>query len=253
MSGSSLPVLSVRRLVIWRHGRTEWNAEGRFQGQMDPPLDQEGRNQAVRTAPHLVAGGLSPDDTVVVSSDLTRAAETAATLTALLGVPLLLDERLREHGMGSWEGLTRDDVAQRFPDQYADWTAGRPVVGRGGEEPAAVAERALAALADLPAAASAVVVTHGGTAGRLLERLLELSPDHRRVFGPLGNCAWSELVVHGARWRLMRHNTAALQLPEGWADGAPPPAAPLRSVPSLPDAGAAPDEAPPATDADAVL
>ena len=222
MSGSSLPVLAVRRLVIWRHGRTEWNAEGRFQGQMDPPLDQEGRNQAVRTAPHLIAGGLSPENTVVVSSDLTRAAETAATLTALLGVPLLLDERLREHGMGSWEGLTRDEVAQRFPDQYADWTAGRPIAGRGE-----------GALADLPAAASAVVVTHGGTAGRLLERLLELSPDHRRVFGPLGNCAWSELVVHGASWRLMRHNTSALQLPEGWADGAPPPEAPLRSVPSV--------------------
>jgi broad specificity phosphatase PhoE len=253
VSGSALPALAVRRLVLWRHGRTEWNAEGRFQGQLDPPLDQEGRDQAVRAAPHLVAAGLQPDDTVVVSSDLTRAAETAATLTALLGVPLKLDERLREHGMGSWEGLTRDEVAARFPDQYAAWTAGRPVIGRGGEEPAAVAERALAALADLPAAATAVVVTHGGTAGRLLERLLGLGPDHRRVFGPLGNCAWSELVVQGARWRLMRHNSAALQLPEAWADGAPPPAAPLRSVPSAPDAGASPEEAAPVTDADAVL
>jgi broad specificity phosphatase PhoE len=250
VSGSDLPVLAVRRLVLWRHGRTEWNAEGRFQGQMDPPLDQEGRNQAVRAAPHLVSAGLTPDDTVVVSSDLTRAAETAATLTALLGVPLRLDERLREHGMGSWEGLTRDEVAQRFPDQYADWIAGRPVVGRGGEEPSAVAERALAALADLPAAGTAVVVTHGGTAGRLLERLLELGSDHRRVFGPLGNCAWSELVAQGSRWRLVRHNSAVLQLPEAWADGAPPPAPPLRAVP---DAGASPEEAAPATDADAVL
>ena len=253
MSGSPLPALAVRRLVLWRHGRTEWNAEGRFQGQLDPPLDQEGRDQAVRAAPHLVAAGLQPDDTVVVSSDLTRAAETAATLTALLGVPLKLDERLREHGLGSWEGLTRDEVAARFPDQYADWTAGRPVVGRGGEEPDAVAERALAALADLPAVATAVVVTHGGTAGRLLERLLDLGPDHRRVFGPLGNCAWSELVVQATRWRLMRHNSAALQLPEAWADGGPPPGAPLRSVPSVPDAGGSPEEAAPATDADAVL
>jgi broad specificity phosphatase PhoE len=250
VSGSALPALAVRRLVLWRHGRTEWNAEGRFQGQLDPPLDQEGRDQAVRAAPHLVAAGLQPDDTVVVSSDLARAAETAATLTALLGVPLKLDERLREHGMGSWEGLTRDEVAARFPDQFADWTAGRPVVGRGGEEPEAVAERALAALADLPTAATAVVVTHGGTAGRLLERLLGLGPDHRRVFGPLANCAWSELVVQGTRWRLVRHNSAALHLPDGWADGAPPPAAPLRSVP---DAGASPEEAAPATDADAVL
>jgi probable phosphoglycerate mutase len=246
-------VLAVRRLVLWRHGRTEWNAEGRFQGQLDPPLDQEGRNQAVRAAPYLVATGLTPDDTVVVSSDLSRAAETAATLTALLGAPLRLDERLREHGMGSWEGLTRDEVAQRFPEQYADWMGGRPVLGRGGEEPAAVADRALAALADLPAAATAVVVTHGGTAGRLMERLLELGPEHRRVFGPLGNCAWSELVLHGTRWRLMRHNSAALHLPDGWADGAPPPAAPLRAVRSGGNAGASPEEAAPPTDADAVL
>jgi broad specificity phosphatase PhoE len=253
VSGSALPVLPVRRLLLWRHGRTEWNAEGRFQGQLDPPLDQEGRNQAVRAGAHLVATGLTPENTVVVSSDLTRAAETAATLTALLGVPLRLDERLREHGMGSWEGLTRDEVAKRFPDQYADWTAGRPVRGRGGEESSAVAERALAALADLPVADTAVVVTHGGTAGRLMERLLELGPEHRRVFGPLGNCAWSELVVHGTRCRLLRHNNAVPQLPTGWADGAPPSVTRLRAVPSGPDAGATPDEAAPATDADAVL
>jgi broad specificity phosphatase PhoE len=252
VTGSALPALAVRRLVLWRHGRTEWNATGRFQGQLDPPLDDEGRTQAVRAAPHLVAAGLSPDDTVVVSSDLSRAAETAATLTALLGVPLRLDERLREHGMGSWEGLTRDEVAARFPEQFADWTAGRPVRGRGGEDPAEVAERALAALADLPEATTAVVVTHGGTAGRLLERLLGLGADHRRVFGPLGNCSWSELVVQGSCWRLLRHNSAALQLPDGWADGLPAPGPGLRAAP---DAGASPEEgAPaPATDADAVL
>jgi broad specificity phosphatase PhoE len=252
VTGSALPALAVRRLVLWRHGRTEWNAAGRFQGQLDPPLDDEGRNQAVRAAPHLVAAGLSPDDTVVVSSDLSRAAETAATLTALLGVPLILDERLREHGMGSWEGLTRDEVAARFPEQFADWISGRPVRGRGGEDPAEVAERAVAALVDLPEAHTAVVVTHGGTAGRLLERLLGLGSDHRRVFGPLGNCAWSELVVQGSGWRLMRHNSAALQLPDSWADGLPAPAPALRAVP---DVGASPEEgAPaPATDADAVL
>jgi broad specificity phosphatase PhoE len=252
VTAPALPALAVRRLVLWRHGRTEWNATGRFQGQLDPPLDDEGRNQAVRAAPHLIASGLSPDDTIVISSDLSRAAETAATLTALLGVPLHLDERLREHGMGSWEGLTRDEVAARFPDQYADWIAGRPVRGRGGEDPPEVAARAMAALVDLPEAATAVVVTHGGTAGRLLERLLGLGAEHRRVFGPLGNGAWSELVVQASSWRLLRHNSAVLQLPEGWADGMPAPAPGLRAVP---DAGASPEEGgpPPATDADAVL
>jgi probable phosphoglycerate mutase len=237
------PDLPVPRLVVWRHGRTEWNATGRFQGQLDPPLDAEGRAQAARTAPHLVAGGLAGASTVVVSSDLVRAVDTARALTALLGVPLRLDDRLREHGLGCWEGLTREDVADRYPEQYADWLAGRPVRGRGGEEDTAVVARVLAALTDLPPVDVAVVVTHGGTAGRMVEALLELGPQHRRVFGPLANCGWSELARHGERWRLMRHNCAVAAVPEVVGDG---------HARSSRDGGATPEGAPPAQDADAV-
>jgi probable phosphoglycerate mutase len=210
VSDPAQPALPVPRLLVWRHGRTAWNAAGRFQGQLDPPLDAVGRAQADRAAPYLRATGLSPADTVVVSSDLVRAAATATALTDLLGIPLRIDPRLREHGMGCWEGLTRDEVEQRYPDQYADWLAGRPVRGRGGEEPEHVGDRAVAALGDLPPAGAAVVVTHGGTAGRLVERLLGLGADHRRVVGPLANCAWSELVFQGTRWRLISHNSAVL-------------------------------------------
>jgi broad specificity phosphatase PhoE len=239
-----VPPLPVRRLLLWRHGQTEWNITGRFQGQQDPPLDPEGRAQALRTAPQLVAAtGLSAGSTVVVSSDLSRAVDTATALTDLLGVPLLQDPRLREHGLGCWEGLTRDEVAERFPDQYADWVGGRPVRDRGGEEAAAVGERALAALLDLPPAEVAVVVTHGGTAGRLLERLLGLGPEHRRIFGALTNCAWTELAVQRSRWRVLRHNNDGVAASGPPADG------------SRPDAGASPEEgaAVPTADADAVL
>jgi broad specificity phosphatase PhoE len=207
----------VHRLLVWRHGRTAWNAGGRFQGQLDPPLDDEGRAQAARTAPHLAAL-LHGEDAVVVSSDLHRALDTAAALAPLLGVPVQVDGRLREHGLGTWEGLTRDEVAEQHPGQYADWLAGRPVPGRGGEAQADVAARALAAVADLPPAGAAVLVTHGGTAGRLVEALLGLGPEHRRVFGPLGNCHWSELSFQPSGWRLMRHNLAA---PAGADHGAP--------------------------------
>jgi len=249
---SALPVIAVPRLLLWRHGRTEWNATGRFQGQLDPSLDDVGRNQAAVTAPHLVAAGLPRESTVVVSSDLSRAAETAATLTALLGVPLRLDARLREHGMGVWEGLTRNEVGERFPDQLADWMAGRPVRGRGGEEPAVVAERAVAALADLPPARVAVVVTHGGTAGRLMERLLGIDFDHRRVLGPLGNCGWSELSLQGERWRLIRHNSSALPLPAPAADGKAHRDPALRAVPARVGEAPGVDEGTLMTDADAL-
>lgn len=245
--------LPVRRLILWRHGRTGWNAAGRFQGRLDPPLDEVGRRQAVAAAPHLVASAALDGDTVVASSDLERAADTAAALTGLLGVQLLLEPRLREHGMGSWEGLTRDEVADRYPDQYADWLAGRPVRGRGGEEPEEVAERALAAVAALPPAPVAVVVTHGGTSGRLVERLLGLGPEQRRIFGPLGNCAWSELQQQSGAWRLMRHNVAAPKAPATDGDGAARAAAAGRDVPVR--AGANPEEGGPGplADADAVV
>ena len=239
---SDVPALPVPRLVLWRHGRTEWNAAGRFQGQLDPPLDEVGRRQARRAAPHLAAP--LPEGTLVVSSDLGRAAETAVALTDVLGVPLRLDPRLREVDMGSWEGLTRQEVAERHPEQYADWLAGRPITGRGGEDSADVPARALAALRDLPEAPAAVVVTHGGTSARLIEALLGLGPEHRRVFGPLANCAWSELAEQSGRWRLLRHNTAAPELPDG---PAPAPRAGARH----PDAGAGPEEGAPAPTQDA--
>jgi probable phosphoglycerate mutase len=247
VTGPTLSHLAVPRLVLWRHGRTEWNAVGRFQGQLDPPLDASGHRDAAAAAARLVAAGLRPDDAVIVSSDLDRTVQTATALTDLLGVPLRLDARLREHGMGCWEGLTRDEVAERYPEQYADWTAGRPVRGRGGEDPAAVAERALAALVDLPEASVAVVVTHGGTAGRLLERLLQLGPEHRRAFGPLDNCAWSELVEQGGRWRLLRHNVSAYPATDGRVEGSP------AAAPAPRSAGGPLDGPAPAADADAVL
>jgi len=209
VTGAAPPAVPVSRVIVWRHGRTAWNVEGRFQGQQDPPLVEAGRREAVRAARHLVAGGLRADDVVVASSDLARAVDTATALTDLLGVRLHVDPRLREHGLGLWEGLTRSEVADRYPEQFAAWQEGRPVLGRGGEEADDVAARAVAALADLPPASTAVVVTHAATSGRLVEALLALGPQYRRLVGPLANCAWSELARQGTRWRLLRHNVAA--------------------------------------------
>src|SRR5262245_22002704 len=88
------------RLVLWRHGQTQWNVEGRFQGQSDIPLDQVGEQQAERAARLLAA--LQP--TAIYSSDLTRATMTAAPLARLTGLTVISDKDLRERYGGLWEG-----------------------------------------------------------------------------------------------------------------------------------------------------
>ena len=95
-----------RRIVLWRHGQTEWNMAGRLQGQTDVPLDEVGREQA-RIAARLLQS-LKPS--VIVSSDLSRAVDTARALADLVGLDVLLDEGLRETFVGTWQGLTDAEI-----------------------------------------------------------------------------------------------------------------------------------------------
>jgi probable phosphoglycerate mutase len=196
------------RVILLRHGRTAWNAERRFQGQSDPPLDDVGRAQAFEVAALVAA--LEPD--VLVSSDAQRAMQTAAPIAEVTGLALRAEPRLRERSLGHWEGLTRDEVAARYPDEFADWLAGRDVSRRGGESRAQVAARACAAFGDLPPCAVAVLVTHSATAMALCNALLHL-PQDVHVLGPLANCHWSELVAEAPgsvpAWRLRAHNIGA--------------------------------------------
>ena len=200
---------NTRRVLLLRHARTSWNAERRFQGQADPPLDDVGRSQAYELAPLIAA--IRPD--LLVSSDSTRALQTAAVVSELTGLPVRTEPRLRERGLGHWEGLTREEVADRYPDEYADWRAGRDVSRRGGETRDAVAGRALAAFQDVPDVPIAVLVTHSATAMALTNALLGI-PQEVHPLGPLANCHWTELYLESsdrqqAAWRLRGHNLGA--------------------------------------------
>lgn len=197
------------RLILLRHGRTAWNAQRRFQGQADPPLDEVGRAQAYEVAALVAA--LHPQ--LLISSDAQRATQTAAPLGEVTGLAVQLDPRLRERSLGHWEGLTRDDVATQFPDEFADWVAGRDISRRGGESRDQVAARSAAAVAELPEVATAVLVTHSATSMALGNALLGL-PQAVHLFGPLANCHWAELVAEppeadGPRWRLRAYNIGA--------------------------------------------
>jgi broad specificity phosphatase PhoE len=202
----------IVKLVLWRHGQTTFNAERRFQGQSDVPLNAVGLDQASRAAPYLAA--LRP--AAIYSSDLSRASVTADALGQLTGLPVQLDKDLRERGGGSWEGKTAAEIAADFPQAYAAWAP------PDGETAASVADRASAALeriADsLPGGSLAVVVGHGGALGFGAARLLGI-PDELRVLGPFGNCRWSVISRRLGRWRLLEHNVGILPEPVLDVDG----------------------------------
>jgi broad specificity phosphatase PhoE len=160
-----------RRLVVLRHGRTAWNVEGRFQGQMDPPLDAVGCRQATTAADAMAH--LHPVS--VVTSDLVRARQTAETIGARCRIPVTVDPDLREVALGGWEGLDGDEAARRFPDELVAWLAGEDVRRGGGEtlaEAATRAARALVAAIDCAGAGETiVVVSHGLVVQAALARL----------------------------------------------------------------------------------
>ena len=202
--------------MLWRHGQTVWNAERRFQGQSDIPLDETGQAQAERAARLLAA--LRPD--LIVSSDLTRAAATAAPLARLTGLEVTLDKDLRERHGGRWEGLTDTEIRTRYPVEHANWTP------PDGEPSPVVAERVAGALHRIAEAVPAeqgagpgmatglaVVVSHGAALRLGMSRLLGMPEDLFGVLGPLSNCSWSVLGRRHGRWRLVEHNAGTLPEP----------------------------------------
>ncbi|MFI6132228.1 histidine phosphatase family protein [Micromonospora sp. NPDC051141] len=203
----------MTRLIIWRHGNTDWNAQSRVQGQTDVPLNDLGREQARAAAPVLAA--LRPD--AIVASDLRRAADTAAALAAVTGLPVRSDPRLRERHFGEWQGLALTEAAERFPDEFARWRAGDPDPGAGIESLHDLGTRLGAAFrdaADLAAGGTVVVATHGGGARQGVGHLLGWDHAVLRSVGSLGNCHWTELRHDDARgWHLRAHNVGLITQP----------------------------------------
>ena len=118
-----------RRLVLWRHGRTAWNELGRVQGQTDIPLDDLGREQAREAAARLAS--LNP--CWIVSSDLSRATETADALAAITGLEVQLDPRLREMTFGIREGLTHAEAFEQHPEEMRRFAEDPSLVLPGAE------------------------------------------------------------------------------------------------------------------------
>jgi glucosyl-3-phosphoglycerate phosphatase len=196
-----------RRVVCLRHGQTLWNVEHRFQGHSDIPLDETGVAQAARAASLLAA--LRPS--MIVSSDLQRAFETAGALGRITGLDVSVDKDLRERGGGQWEGLTRDEIFAGWPREFAAWEA------PGGEQVTDVAERVSSSIrrwaAELDSDGLLVVASHGAAIRLGIARLMNLPQELWPALGGLGNCSWSVLEEARKGWRLLEHNAGTLPEP----------------------------------------
>lgn len=196
----------MTRLIIWRHGRTAWNLEGRVQGQTDVELDEVGLAQAAEAAPKLAA--LKPD--LLISSDLRRAADTAAALGAITGLAVDLDPRLRERDFGPWQGLTREDIRAAYPDDFARWWTPEAFADQRIETIDDMMKRVGAALQDAATRVgdgTVVVVSHGGAAKAGCAAMLGWPAMLLPTVEGLGNCRYSELRRTTDRdWRLHTHN-----------------------------------------------
>lgn len=176
-------------LLLARHGQSEWNAVGRWQGQEDPPLSALGRAQAHGAA--QLAGAFD----AVFASDLERALHTATIISTGIGIgPVMVDPRLKERNAGGYQGLTRDEIEEQFPGNLA---AG--IWPPGWETDDSVLERVMGALGDIVAHTGGhgdvLAVSHGGVIYTLEEHFVG---GHERI----ENLGGRWLHHDGSAWRL---------------------------------------------------
>lgn len=216
------------RIVLWRHGQTDYNKALRLQGQVDIPLNATGREQA-RAAAEELAGELRAHGAGVVrivSSDLARASETAAALGELLGADVEVDEGLRERAFGLWEGLTHVEIRDGWPERYAAWRAGEDPGVEGSEPRGECAQRVGSAVARLARGCgdgvTLVVVSHGAAVSLAVQHLLGLDPTVWSGMRGMDNCHWAELLPNQRPfpdWVLATYNRGAALAPSGVVPG----------------------------------
>jgi len=188
----------VTTIYLARHGESDWNAENRFQGRADRPLTDLGRRQAELLAEQVAALPLR----AVYTSPLRRSVETAEIVAAPLGIVPIHDQALSEVDVGSWAGLTRREVEERFPEGFHNWIAG----GAGwedGETYQAMALRVLQAIrsiAESHADGHILVVSHGGPIRAVHAAAADMTvEDYRRLRPVEPNARLSAVAVENGR------------------------------------------------------
>lgn len=192
-------------MILVRHGETDWNQENRFQGQHDPPLNDTGRIQCRALSEYVRARELH----AAYSSDLQRAAETATIILQDCGDSLQVDSRLRERNFGLWEGNTRQEVQERFPESWNLWMtcfeSHRPEEGESLSDLHGRLKGFLNEVLSAHPHETVLVVGHGGSVKGLLCAALDAPLSAHRSFR-IGNASISEVEHDGDRWRVRTLN-----------------------------------------------
>jgi probable phosphoglycerate mutase len=203
--------MDTTRILLVRHGETDWNATGRIQGHSDTPLNAAGYQQARQVAQRLTREPVQ----ALYSSDLARAFQTATVIGHTLGLTVVTSPQLRERRYGLWEGLTSAEIQTRYPAQFTEWRArSTDFAPPQGETRSQLLTRALAELHTIArrhASQVVVVVTHGGFCYVLINHILGSVDGDRREF-TFGNASIHTLEVTADRWSVISLNeTAHLQ------------------------------------------
>jgi broad specificity phosphatase PhoE len=177
-------------LILIRHGETDWNITGRYQGQADPPLNERGIDQSKKLAHSLLEG---TDIDFLITSPLKRATQTAQEISALFNVPLFVEPRLMEIHQGDWQTRLRSEIVSLYPDLFHRWeTEPWLVTPPGGEHLSAVQDRVYAAVDDIITnypKQHVGLVTHRIPIALLLMRYRDLESDVVRTIN-LPNTYW---------------------------------------------------------------
>lgn len=189
-------VTSVTKLLLARHGETDWNCEHRWQGHTDVPLNELGLEQARALAEELADEPIA----AIYSSDLRRAFDTARIVAERKGLEVIVDHDLRELDFGAWEGMTSDEIEERFPGDLGRWREhGERPERRGGETADEVRERVIAAAHRIVAAhpgEQVLVIAHGGPLRALAIHATAIEHDRR-----LENCGVVRIVFEDGAFR----------------------------------------------------
>lgn len=211
----------ARRVIFVRHGLTSYNAQGRLQGQIDIPLNDEGRAQAERTGAYLrelYAQNKLASKLLIVSSELGRAFETAHIFADPLGLNIHVDSRVKERYFGSWEGMSGAELAEQYPEDYAAWRHYRGgELKHGAETKRAVGLRGSQAILEWNAGADndtdIIVFSHGAWISCALQTLLGLDDSEQALYHFVGmnNAHWAttvpiEIPGVGLQWRVQGYN-----------------------------------------------